>query len=68
MPNLADELQEQIRRVRDKILPVYDSIGEGGKPAAMLMRADLDATTKAILTLDTIEMIRCLESLRGWEL
>lgn len=68
MGDLATELQVQIRRVRDKIIPVYDSLGEGGKPAAMLMRADLDATTKAILDGDLAEMIARLESLKGWEL
>jgi hypothetical protein len=68
MGDLATELQVQIRRVRDKIIPVYDSLGESGKPAAMLMRADLDATTKAIIEGDLAEMIACLESLKGWEL
>jgi hypothetical protein len=69
MTNVADELQVQIKRVRDEILPaVYDGLGEAGKPAAMMMRADLDATTKAILDGDLAEMIARLESLKGWEL
>lgn len=68
MANVADELQVQIKRVRDKILPVYDSLGASGKPGAMLMRADLDATTRAILEGDLVEMIARLESLKGWDL
>ena len=64
---LGDALPREMARVRDKLLPAYDSI-EGGRIAAALMRRDLDAAAKALAEGDVVAMIRAYESLKGWEL
>ncbi len=67
MVTLGDALPAEMARVRDKLLPVYDSI-QGGQIAASMMRADLDAAAKAMAAGDTVEMIRVYQSLKEWEL
>jgi len=62
---LADALPREMARVQ-KLLPLYDSIPTGVF-AATMMRADLDAAAKAMANGDTVEMIRRLESLRGFK-
>ncbi len=64
---LGDALPREIARVRDEVLPVYLSMLAGHAAAAM-MRADLDAATKALADGDVIEMARRYESLKGWQL
>lgn len=60
---LADALPEQMRRVRDDLLPLYDAIPTGIF-AATLMRQELDRATKAIMEGDTVQMLRSFESLK----
>lgn len=54
-------------RVRDQVMPAYQSIGPAGTFALTLMRSDLDRAAKALAEQDVVEMIRCLESLRGYQ-
>ena len=68
MTTLGDELPRQIARVRDEIIPVYLEIGPGGIPAVMLMRADLDRASKAMIEGDVVEMLRICQKLSEWQL
>jgi hypothetical protein len=63
---LADTLQDEIRRVRDDVLPAYLSIGQAGAFAVAGMRRDLDWATKALAEQDGIECLRALDALKGW--
>lgn len=66
---LGDALPREIARVRDEVLPVYDALPNGaGKPAAFLMRADLDLASKAMIEGDCVTMIQVYESLKGYNL
>ena len=64
---LAQALPHEMARVRDKILPEYLKIPTGVFAAAM-MRADLDRAAKALAEQDTVSMLQCYESLRGYTL
>lgn len=63
--SLADALPREIARVRDEVLPAYLAIGAPGTFAVMMIRADLDAASKAMIEGDTVEMIRVYERLKG---
>ena len=56
----------EMKRVRDELLPLYDAI-PAGKFAATMMRADLDAATKALAEGDVVTMIRVYERLRDYK-
>ncbi|HEX5242562.1 MAG TPA: hypothetical protein VFW23_04805 [Tepidisphaeraceae bacterium] len=64
--SLGDALPREISRVRDHVLPAYLAIGPAGVFAASMMRADLDAASKAMIEGDTVAMIRVYESLKGY--
>jgi hypothetical protein len=65
---LGDELPRQIARVREIVI-VYEGLaGEVGKPAAFLMKRDLDAASKAMIEGDVVAMLRVCESLKEWKL
>lgn len=68
MSSVAEELQKQISRVRDEIMPVYQEIGLPGKPALFLMQRELDTAVKALAEGDAIACIRSLEGLKGFNL
>ena len=66
---LGDALPREIARVRDELLPVYDSLpGGAGAIGAMLMRQALDRASAAMITGDIVAMIQSHEELRGFEL
>lgn len=62
---LGEALPREMARVRDELLPMYDSIPTGAIAAAM-MRADLDRAAKALAAGDVVEMLRVYESLKGF--
>lgn len=64
---LGDALPREMARVRDVLLPAYDSV-PGGKIAASMMRADLDGAAKAMAEGDVGEMLRRYQSLKEWAL
>lgn len=64
--SLGDALPREISRVRDEVLPCYLAIGAPGMFAAAMMRADLDAASKAMIEGDTVAMIRVYQSLKGY--
>lgn len=63
---LGDALPLEMARVRDEVMPAYQAIGGVGIFALTLMRAELDRAAKALAEQDVVQMIRSLESLRGF--
>lgn len=68
MDTLGDALPKEMTRIRDEVIPAYIAIGRPGAFALAMMRADLDAAQRAMIAGDTVEMIRCYESLKGYKL
>lgn len=66
--NLEEALAAEMARVRDRVLPVYVTLGPQGEPGAVMMRYELDAAALELASGDVAAMIRRLESLRGWTL
>ena len=64
---LGDALPKEMARVRDEVMPAYIAIGRPGEFALAMMRADLDAASKAMIEGDTVKMIQVYESLKGYE-
>ncbi len=64
---LGEALPRQMARIRDEIMPAYIAIGPAGAFALAMMRAELDAAAKAMVSGDVVEMIRCLKALEGYE-
>ena len=65
--SLGEALPKEMARVRDRVMPEYLAIGSAGRFALAMMRADLDAATKALAEGDIAAMIRAYESLKGYE-
>lgn len=63
---LGEALPREMARVRDVVMPAYQSIGTAGAFALSFMRRDLDAAAKALAEGDVIEMLRVYESLKGY--
>jgi hypothetical protein len=68
MTTLADELPRQMARVRDEVMPAYQSIGSAGSFALMTMRFDLDLAAKAMAEGDLPAMITACKKLSEYEL
>ena len=65
--SLGDELPKEIARVRDRLIPLYQSIGQSGMFAIAMMRAELDRTSKAMIEGDVVEMLRCYQRLKEFQ-
>lgn len=67
MNTLGDELPRQMARVRDELMPIYQSIGPAGGFALVMMRASLDRAAKAMAEGDLAAMIRACEELKQFK-
>lgn len=69
MVSLAEALPEQIRRVNEDIIPVYESmLGMPNvivAPTIAMMRHAVNEATKAAASGDVIQMLRWHEELKG---
>ena len=63
---LGDALPKEIKRVRDELIPLYKSIGPSGMFGVTMMEKDIEIAERAILEGDTVTMLRCHESLKGY--
>jgi hypothetical protein len=61
---LGEALPREIARVRDEVLPEYIAIGPPGMLGAMLIRANLDAASKAMIEGDIEGMIAAYRALK----
>lgn len=61
---LGDALPKEIARVRDDILPLYVEIGPAGAFGAAMIRNDLDAAARAMVSGDVVEMLRLYQVLK----
>ena len=64
--NLIEGLQQEIKRVNE-IIEVYDEVPAGAFASAM-MKGSIKRAEKSISEVNTIEMLRCLEDLKEYEL
>lgn len=67
MATLGDALPKEMARVRDELMPLYQSIGPAGGFALAMMRAELDRATKALAEGDLPTMIQSYEALKGFK-
>ncbi len=68
MSDLPTELLAERDRVRDVIVPEYESIGDAGKPAlAFVIRPAIARADYALKKHDAAEMVVALKELRGIE-
>lgn len=66
--SLGEALPAEMARVRDEVMPPYQSIGAAGVPALMMMRQALDGAAKAMAEGDTVAMIRWYQELKDFSL
>ena len=64
---LGTALPAEMKRVRDELMPMYQSIGPSGQFALVLMRRELDVATKALAEGDVIQMLRSYEGLKAFQ-
>lgn len=66
--SLGEALPKEMARVRDDVLPVYESTGPAGAFAVTLMKRDLDEAARTLADGDVIGMLRVYQSLKGYAL
>ena len=64
--SIADAIQEEIKRVREVLIPAYEEIGLAGQPAIYMMNMSLDAATKALAEGDCVAIIQCYQDLKDY--
>ena len=65
--SLGEALPREMARVRDELIPIYQSIGVAGSFALILMRKALDDAAKALAEGDVIAMIRVYQELKDFK-
>lgn len=63
--SIGTALPAEIARVRDEVIPAYESIGTAGAPALVFIRRDLAAAEKALAEGDAVAMIAAYKALEG---
>lgn len=61
---LGDELPRQMARVRDELIPAYESIGPAGAFGLAMLRGALDRAAKAMAEGDIVQMVRSCKELQ----
>jgi hypothetical protein len=64
---LAEALPREIQRVREEVMPIYQTIPTGAL-AVLMMKQDLLKASAAIAEQDTVGMLRAYEALKGYKL
>ena len=59
-------MQDEIKRVRDQVMPAYLAIGDAGQIALHFMRHDLDLAVKALAERVAVACVRQHEALKGY--
>ena len=68
MSSVGEEIQKEIKRVRDEVMPAYQEIGPAGMFALGQMRQSLDYATKALAEGDVVSILRAYEDLKEYSL
>ncbi len=68
MTTVGEELPKEVERVRDEVMPAYQSVGQQGAVVLGWMRASVDRAEKAMASGDVVEMVRAYKELRGYSL
>jgi hypothetical protein len=63
---VGDALPKEISRVRDELMPMYESIGPPGAFALAMMRSALQRADQAMISQDLPEMIRVYQELKDF--
>jgi hypothetical protein len=67
MSTLGEDLPKEMTRVRDELMPQYQSIGPAAGFALALMRHSLDRATKALAEGDLPAMISAYKELQEFK-
>lgn len=67
MKTLGEVLPEEMARVRDELIPIYESIGISGIPCLLMMRRSLDLAAKAMAEGDIVAMVESYKDLSGYK-
>lgn len=67
MNTLGDDLPKQMARVRDELIPQYQSIGPAGGFAIGMMRRSLDRAAVAMADGDLPAMIAAYQELKSYQ-
>lgn len=63
---MITSIQDEIKRLKEHVLPNYDAI-PAGLFAANMMRNDIAKAEKAIAEGDTVQMVKSLAALRTYD-
>lgn len=61
---LGDDLPRQMARVRDELIPAYQSIGPAGTFGLAMLRSSLDRAARAMASGDIVQMLRSYQELK----
>ena len=61
---LGDALPREMKRIREEVIPAYQSIGVAGVPGLMLINAYMTQAEKALAEGDVVAMIAAYAALR----
>ena len=64
---VADSTLDEIRRVRDELMPMYAEIGPSGELTLMFMRTAMDRAMRALAEQDATETLRAHQELKGFK-
>lgn len=64
--NLIEGIQQQCKRLRDELIPMYQECGPAGGFAIAMMRASITTAESAIANGDTIAMLKAYKDLEGF--
>jgi hypothetical protein len=67
MTTLGEDLPKQMSRVRDVLIPQYESIGPAGAFAIAFMRGSLDRAAVAMAEGDLPAMIAAYQELKNYQ-
>jgi hypothetical protein len=71
MGSLGTELPREMARVRDEVIPAYESLRRRPnvivEPQIAMMKADLDRAAKALTEGNVVEMLRVYQILKEWQ-
>jgi hypothetical protein len=67
MENVIEGIQRQCNRVRDELLPAYESIGPAGKFGAAMLKLAVKNGEAAIASGDVVQMVAAYKELESCE-